>query len=96
LKREVTLIRGFLPPDTIEGIRKCRNERGLFLSIATELLEQASLVKDVKIEALKSIAKTLLGIDLVDVKVAREKQLGRELNKGELELYERELKRFRG
>jgi len=39
------------------------------------------------------MAKSLLGIDLLDVKVAKERQIGRELNKDEeLELYERELR----
>ena len=88
--------KGVLPPDMIEDMRKAYKECEPFLSTATQPLEQASIVKEAKIEALKSMAKSLLGIDLVDVKVAREKQLGRELNKDEeLELYERELKRLR-
>jgi hypothetical protein len=88
--------KGVLPPDMIEDMRKAYKECEPFLSTATQPLEQASVVKEAKIEALKSMAKSLLGIDLVDVKVAREKQLGRELNKDEeLELYERELKRLR-
>jgi len=88
--------KGVLPPDMIEDIRKAYKECEPFLSTATQPLEQSSIVKEAKIEALKSMAKSLLGIDLVDVKVAREKQLGRELNKDEeLELYERELKRLR-
>jgi hypothetical protein len=58
-------------------------------------LDQNSLVKEAKIEALKSIAKSLLGIDLLEIKIAKEKEVGRELNKDEvLELYERELKRL--
>ncbi|MEM3448329.1 MAG: hypothetical protein QXP38_05540 [Nitrososphaerota archaeon] len=41
------------------------------------------------------MAKSLLGIDLLDVKVAKERQIGRELTKDEeLELYE-ELKKLR-
>jgi hypothetical protein len=88
--------KGVLPPNMIEDMRKAYKECEPFLSTATQPLEQASIVKEAKIEALKSMAKSLLGIDLVDVKVAREKQLGRELNKDEeLELYERELKRLR-
>jgi hypothetical protein len=88
--------KGVLPPNMIEDMRKAYKECEPFLSTATQPLEQASIVKEAKIEALKSMAKSLLGIDLVDVKVAREKQLGRELNRDEeLELYERELKRLR-
>ncbi|MEM0095683.1 MAG: hypothetical protein QW660_03510 [Candidatus Bathyarchaeia archaeon] len=45
---------------------------------------------------MKSMAKSLLGIDLLDVKVAKERQIGRELSKDEeLELYEKELKKLR-
>jgi hypothetical protein len=88
--------KGVLPPNMIEDMRKAYKECEPFLSTATQPLEQASIVKEAKIEALKSMAKSLLGIDLVDVKVAKERLLGRELNKDEeLELYERELKRLR-
>ena len=42
------------------------------------------------------MAKSLLGIDLLEVKIAKEKELGRELTKDEeLELYENELKKLR-
>jgi hypothetical protein len=88
--------KGVLPPDMVEDMRKAYKECEPFLSTTIQPLEQSSIIKEAKIEALKSIAKSLLGIDLIDVKVAREKQLGRELNKDEeLELYERELKRLR-
>jgi hypothetical protein len=88
--------KGVLPPDMVEDMRKAYRQCEPFLSTTIQPLEQSSIIKEAKIEALKSIAKSLLGIDLVDVKVAREKQLGRELNKDEeLELYERELKRLR-
>jgi hypothetical protein len=88
--------KGVLPPDMVEDMRKCYKQCEPFLSTITQPLEQSSIIKEAKIEALKSIAKSLLGIDLIDVKVAREKQLGRELNKDEeLELYERELKKLR-
>jgi hypothetical protein len=88
--------KGVLPPDMVEDMRKAYRQCEPFLSTTIQPLEQSSIIKEAKIEALKSIAKSLLGIDLIDVKVAREKQLGRELNKDEeLELYERELKRLR-
>jgi len=80
----------------IEDMRKCYKECEPFLSTIAQPLEQSSIVKKAKIEALKSLAKSLLGIDLVEVKVANEKELGRELNKEEeLELFENELKKLR-
>jgi len=88
--------KGVLPPDMIEDMRKCYKECEPFLSTIAQPLEQASIVKEAKIEALKSLAKSLLGIDLVEVKIAKEKELGRELNKEEeLELFENELKKLR-
>jgi len=39
----------------------------------TSNLEQSAVVKNAQIEALKSIAKNLLGVDLLDVKVAKER-----------------------
>ncbi|MBC7107304.1 MAG: hypothetical protein H5T41_00685 [Methanomassiliicoccales archaeon] len=42
------------------------------------------------------MAKSLLGIDLLEVKVAKEKELGRKLTKDEkMELFENELKKLR-
>ncbi|MBS7611500.1 site-specific integrase [Candidatus Bathyarchaeota archaeon] len=88
--------KGVLPPDMIEDMRKAYKECEPFLSTATQPLEQSSIIKEAKIEALKSMAKSLLGIDLLDVKVAKERQIGRELSKDEeLELYEKELKKLR-
>lgn len=88
--------KGVLPPDMIEDMRKCYKDCEPFLSTVTQPLEQASIVKEAKIEALKSMAKSLLGIDLLEVKVAREKEVGRELNKDEeMELFENELKKLR-
>lgn len=88
--------KGILPPDMIEDMRKCYRECEPFLSTIAQPLEQASVIKEAKIEALKSIAKSLLGIDLLEVKVAKEKEAGRELSKEEeLELFENELKKLR-
>jgi len=88
--------KGVLQPDMIEDIRKCYKECEPFLSTTAQPLEQSSVIKEAKIEALKSIAKSLLGIDLVEVKVAKEKEVGRELDKEEeLELFENELKKLR-
>jgi len=88
--------KGVLPPDMIEDMRKCYKECEPFLSTIAQPLEQSSIIKEAKIEALKSIAKSLLGIDLLEVKIAKEKELGRELSKDEeLELLENELKKLR-
>ncbi|MCP8308884.1 MAG: site-specific integrase [archaeon] len=88
--------KGVLPPDMIEDIRKSYKECEPFLSTTAQPLEQSSVIKEAKIEALKSIAKSLLGIELLEVKVAKEKEIGRELSKDEeLELFESELKKLR-
>jgi len=88
--------KGVLPPDMVEDMRKCYKECEPFLSTMAQPLEQSSVIKEAKIEALKSIAKSLLGIDLLEVKIAREKELKRELTKEEeLELFENELKKLR-
>ncbi|MEM2703320.1 MAG: hypothetical protein QXR45_09180, partial [Candidatus Bathyarchaeia archaeon] len=85
-----------LDPSTIERMREVYKRCEPFLLATAQPLDQNSLVTEAKIEALKSIAKSLLGIDLLEVKIAKEKEVGRELNKDEeLELYERELKKLR-
>jgi len=88
--------KGRLPPDMIEDIRKCYKDCEPFLTTMAQPLEQASIVKESKIEALKSIAKSLLGIDLLEVKVAKERDLKRELTKDEeIELFENEIKKMK-
>jgi len=55
-----------------------------------------AIVKEAKMEALKSIAKNLLGIDLLESKIARERELERELGLDEeIELFENEIKKMR-
>ena len=51
--------KGVLPPDMIEDMWKAYKECEQFLGTTIQPLEQASVVKEVKIEALKSIAKSL-------------------------------------
>jgi hypothetical protein len=88
--------KGVLPPDMIEDMRSAYRACEPFLTTLSRPLEESSIVKEAKIEALKSIAKSLLGIDLVEVKIAKERELGRELSKDEeLELFESELKKLR-
>ncbi len=84
--------KGRLPPDMIEDMREAYKRCEPFLSTVAQPLEQASVVKEAKLEAIKTIAKNLLGMDLVEVKIAHEKDLGRELSKDEeIEFYEREM-----
>lgn len=80
----------------IEDVRSCYKACEPFLSTTAQPLEQASVVKEAKVEALKSIAKSLLGMDLVEVKVAKEKELRREFTKDEeIALFESEIKKMR-
>jgi site-specific recombinase XerC len=88
--------KGILPPDMIEDMRSAYKACEPFLSTASQPLEQTSIVKEAKIEALKSMAKSLLGIDLLEAKVAKERELKRELTKDEeVELFESEIKKMR-
>ncbi|MEM2027421.1 MAG: hypothetical protein QXT30_06660 [Candidatus Bathyarchaeia archaeon] len=81
--------KGVLPPDMIEDMRRAYRECEPFLCTVYAQVGQSDIVKEAKIEALKSLAKSLLGIDLLEVKIARERQLGRELNIDEtIELFE--------
>ena len=84
-----------LSPDMIEDMRKAYGECEPFLTTLAKPLEEVSFVKEAKIEALKSISKSLLGIDLLEAKIAKEKEIGRELSRDEeLELFEDELKKL--
>ncbi|MEM1673930.1 MAG: hypothetical protein QXI56_03530 [Candidatus Bathyarchaeia archaeon] len=88
--------KGVLPPDMIEDMRRAYRECEPFLCTVYAQVGQSDIVKEAKIEALKSLAKSLLGIDLLEVKIARERQLGRELSIDEtIELFENELTRLR-
>jgi len=88
--------KGRLPPDMIEGIRQAYRDCEPFLSTVTQPLEQTAVVKEAKLEALKSIANTLLGIDLLEVKIAKERALEKELTTDEeIELFENEIKKMR-
>jgi hypothetical protein len=55
-----------------------------------------TIIKEAKIEALKSVAKSMFGIDLLEVKIAKEKEENRELTQDEtIELFESEMKKTR-
>jgi hypothetical protein len=88
--------KGMLPEDMIEDMRKCYENCEPYFSTTFQQIDQSSVVKQAKIEALKSIAKSLLGIDLMEVKIAKENELGKELTfEEEIEIFENEMKRFR-
>jgi len=85
-----------LDPSTIERMREAYKKCIPFLTATSQPLDQNMVVKQAKIEALKSIARTLFGIDLLEVKVAKEKEEGRELTVDEqIQLFENELKKLR-
>ena len=88
--------KGRLPEEMVEGMREAYRACEPFLSTVAQPLEQSSIVKEAKVEALKSIAKSLLGIDLLEVKVAKERELQRELDRDEeIELFENEIRKMR-
>jgi site-specific recombinase XerC len=88
--------KGILPPDMIEDMRKCYTESQPFLTTLPQPFEGSNIVIEAKIEALKSMAKSLLGIDLLEVKIAKEKAVGKELTSNEtIELFENEMKKLR-
>jgi site-specific recombinase XerD len=88
--------KGVLPKEMIEGMRESYKACEPFLSTVSQPLEHSSIVKEAKVEALKSIAKNMLGIDLLEVKVAKEKEIHKELDLDEeIELFENEIRKMR-
>ena len=88
--------KGRLPPNMIEDMREAYKRCEPFLSTITQPTEQMTIIKEAKIEALKSIAKTMFGIDLLEVKIAKENEENRELTQDEtIELFESEMKKTR-
>jgi hypothetical protein len=88
--------KGRLPPQMIEDMRTAYKACEPFLGTITQPLEQSSIIKEAKIEALKSIAKSLLDIDLLEIKVAKEKELQLELSRDDtIELFENEIRKMR-
>jgi len=95
IEARYTTNKGRLPEDVIEDMRRSFRECESYLS-TSQLLEKSSIVKEAKIEAVKSIAKSVFGIDLVEVKVAKEREIGRALSVDEeIELFENEMRRVR-
>ena len=72
--------KGRLPPDMIEDMRSAYKACEPFLSTVAQPLERSSIVKEAKLEALKSIAENLFGLDLIEIKIAKERKSGEEMN----------------
>ena len=88
--------KGILPEEMIEGMRTSIKDSESFLGTLTQEMDQSAVVKEAKMEALKSIAKNLLGIDLLEVKIAKEREQGKELSQDEeIELFENEIRKTR-
>jgi lactate dehydrogenase-like 2-hydroxyacid dehydrogenase len=96
MEARYTTNKAHLPPDMIEDMRQRYQACEPFPSTTIQPLEQASIVKQAKIEALKSIASSLLGLDLLDVKVAKEREKHQALTADEeIQLFENAIKKYR-
>jgi hypothetical protein len=88
--------KGSLTPDMIEGMRSAYKDCEPFLSTLADLSQQSNVVKEAKIEALKSVAKSMFGIDLLEVKIAKENKEKKQLDQDDtIDLFELEIKRLR-
>ncbi|MCW4043636.1 MAG: site-specific integrase [Candidatus Bathyarchaeota archaeon] len=88
--------KGILPPDMIEDLRKTYQECEPYLTSATIHHDQNDLIKQAKLESLKSIAKNIFGIDLQDILHQKEIEDKIDLTpETELETIEDALKQFR-
>jgi integrase len=96
MEARYTTHKGRLPQDLLDDMRASFGACVPYLSTIAPSLEQSTIVKEAKIEALKSIAKSLLGIDLLEVKVAKERELERPLDADEaIALFENTIQRQR-
>ncbi|MEE9458210.1 MAG: site-specific integrase [Candidatus Bathyarchaeia archaeon] len=88
--------KGILPPDMIEDMRKAYQECEPFLNSIVTSSDQNTLIKQAKLESLKSIAKNVFGIDLQDILHQKEIEDKIDLTpETELETIEDALKQFR-
>lgn len=88
--------KGRLPPEMIEGMRNAYQQCEPFLSTQALPTNQETAKKEAQIEALKTVAKAVFGIDLLEVKIAKEKEDKIELTQDEtIELFEVEIKKKR-
>jgi len=84
-----------LSPDIVEDMRAAFARCESVISPTTEEVNGSFLIREAKLEVLRSVAKAL-GIEPSYVKTQREKILGRQLSREEeVELLEVEVKRLR-
>ena len=85
-----------MPPDMITDMRSAYRACEPFLSTIAQPLEHSSIVKEAKLEAMKSIGKNLFGIDIIEVKIAKKRESGEEMSiDEEIALFESEMKKRR-
>ena len=88
--------KGMLPPEMVEDMRSAYRACEPFLSTVAQPLEQSAIVKEAKLEALRSIAENLFGIDIIEIKIAKERESGEEMSvEEEIALFESEMKKRR-
>ncbi|MFH1821239.1 MAG: site-specific integrase [Methanobacteriota archaeon] len=86
--------KGRLPPDMIEGIREAYRLCEPFLGTIAQPPGRESVVQEAKMEAMRTIAKNLFGMDLAEAKSTRELAEKKELTETEeIRLYEEEIER---
>lgn len=95
IEARYTTNKGRLPGEVIEDMRSSFRQCEPYLS-TRKMLEESSIVKEAKLEALKSIAKSMFDMDILEVKVAKEREIGRGLKVDEeIDLFENEMRRMR-
>ena len=85
-----------LPPDMVDEMRVSYSRCEPLLISTAPPIDKPSVAKEAQIQAIKSIAKSLYGIDSMDIKIAKERETGREISLDEeIVMMEDELKKFR-
>lgn len=88
--------KGRLPPVMLEEMRSAYRRCEPLLSTLTPAIEEMSVVKKAKIEALQTIGEQLFGLKGLEIKVQKERELGRPLTDDEqLQLLSDEIKKVR-
>ncbi|MFH1821250.1 MAG: site-specific integrase [Methanobacteriota archaeon] len=86
--------KGRLPPDMIEGMREAYRLCEPFLGTIAQPPGRESVVREAKMEAMRTIAKNLFGMDLAEAKSTRELAEKKELtDTEEIKLYEEAIER---
>jgi hypothetical protein len=95
MEARYTTNKGRLPEGVIKDMRSSIRECESYLSTRV-VLQESDVVKEAKLEALKSVAKSMFDLDIIEIKVAKERDIGRELNvEEEIAMFENEMRRMR-